>query len=86
MKTDYEILQDKHREHLRQAISAGEYYTERDSLFHKTCRANGQLSGELLLVDQGVRCAVVLMNHSRNAMLVRYTDSRKRHWFAWIHA
>ena len=84
MKTDHEVIAEKNKEHLRQALGAGEYYTERDSLFYSRC--NGvTLDGPCLMVPRGQSCRPI-RSHEDRAILVRFTDPRKHQWFAWIHA
>lgn len=85
MKTDLDTLQEKNREHLRQALAAGIYTTERDSMFSKLYwPAIDALGGEKLMVEQGTECQPI--RATENALLVRVTDKKHRHWFAWIHA
>lgn len=90
-QSDSDTLAEKNREHLRKAMAVGEYITERDSMFHRNSTAIGTLSGELFLVDKGSKCKPIRSVtdsgiKSGYHILVRYTDNRKRHWFAWIHA
>lgn len=87
MKTDMDTLQEKNREHLRAALAAQCYTTERDSMFHARYAPGTKgdaLCGELLMVEQGTNCRPI--RATDNALLVRVTDKKHRHWFAWIHA
>jgi hypothetical protein len=63
--------------------------TERESLFYAWCNGpmlgGKMLGGKMLFVPRGIRCRPIRAHEDR-ALLVRFTESKQRHWFAWIHA
>lgn len=86
MKTDHEVLNEKNISHLRAALAAGEYFTERVSVFYTHPQADPtyrSLQGETVIVPAHARCIPV--RAVGNSLLVRYTDSIGKHSFAWIH-
>lgn len=86
-KTDLDTLAEKNREHLRQALTAKCYTTERDSIFFRRYAPGtlgNALTGEKLMVPQGTNTRPI--RSYANSLLVRYADSANNHWFAWIHA